>query len=120
MQQFEIKGKQVKPARQTDKKVHINKVDTVAEFEETTSKEDVDKLYQTTIIAEEGLVKVNRSVTRTGRNDKADEQPALSHSPSLNERFLQPGDLTIKTDSISRVEIRSAIESFDRKPEWDG
>ena len=40
MQQRGIKGKLVKPACQTDKKAHINKIDTVAE--ETTSKEDVD------------------------------------------------------------------------------
>lgn len=57
-------------------------------------------------------------MTKLMNNLHLDE--GLSHSPSLNERFLQPGDLTIKTDSISRVEIRSAIESFDRKPEWDG
>lgn len=75
MQQFGIKGKQVKPACQTDKKVYINKINTVAE--ETTSKEDVDKLYRTTSIAEEDLIKVSRSVMRTGRNDKADEQLAL-------------------------------------------
>lgn len=46
-------------------------------------------------------------------------EEGLSHSPSLSEPVLQPGDLPIKTDSISRVEIRSAIESLDWKPDWD-
>ena len=45
---------------------------------------------------------------RTGLNDKV-----------LSEPVLQPGDLPIETDSISRVEIRSAIESLDWKPDWD-
>ena len=122
MQQYRIKGRQVKEACRRDKRAYINQVAT--EAEEAASKGDLNRLYQTTRILSGRKPNQNNPI-RNKEGDilaKADEQLArwkehfeevLNRPPPIHQPVLQPGEeLPIKTENISRAEIRAAIKSL--------
>ena len=122
MQQYRIKGRQVKEACRRDKRAYINQV--AADAEEAASKGDLNRLYQTTRILSGRKPNQNKPI-RNKEGDilaKADEQLArwkehfeevLNRPPPIHQPVLQPGEeLPIKTENISRAEIRAAIKSL--------
>ena len=122
MQQYRIKGRQVKEACRRDKRAYINQV--AADAEEVASKGDLNWLYQTTRILS-GRKPNQRKPIRNKEGDilaKAEEhlvrwkkhfEEVLNRPPPIHQPVLQPGEeLPIKTNNISRAEIRSAIKSL--------